>query len=164
MGVVAAVGPHEFEPGETFADFVENKACAVPVLQARGMDHDAPRQTSDVDQGAELATLHLLAGVVPHCVVFTPAFTPPFSAAFSDWLSMIAAVGLASRLSALTWGYMNTTTDNQGTHCLAAVGKLLVSDPNLSLIHAAFPDWCSQFGIALRPGLAAMGTTMEMKQ
>lgn len=45
----------------------------------------------------ELATLHLLAGVITHCVVFTPAFAPPFSAAFSDWLSMMAAVGLASR-------------------------------------------------------------------
>ena len=37
--------------------------------------------------------LHLLAGVVTHCVVFAA----PFSADFTDWLSRTAADGLASR-------------------------------------------------------------------
>jgi hypothetical protein len=62
------------------------------------MDDHSQRQAFNVGQGVELATLRLLAGVITHCVVFTPAFAPPFSAAFSDWLSMMAAVGLASRL------------------------------------------------------------------
>jgi len=48
-----------------------------------------------IDESVDLAALHLLAGVVTHCVVLTA----PFSAAFNDWLSMMAADGLASRLS-----------------------------------------------------------------
>ena len=51
------------------------------------------RQAFDINEGVYLAALHLLAGVVTHCVLFTPARGSPLSAAFSDWLSMIAAVG-----------------------------------------------------------------------
>jgi hypothetical protein len=47
------------------------------------MDDDAERKALGVDQGVELAPLHLLAGVIPHCVVFTPGFAAPFSVAFS---------------------------------------------------------------------------------
>ena len=75
------------------ADLVEHDAGPVAVLHAGGMDDDPQRKAFDVDQGVELATLHPLAGVITHCVVFTPVFAPPFSAAFSDWLSMMAAVG-----------------------------------------------------------------------
>jgi hypothetical protein len=94
---VAGIGPHEFEPGKALADLVEDHTRPVAILQAGGMDDDPQRQAFNVGQGVELATLHLLAGVTTHCVVFTPAFAPPFSAACSDWLSMMAAVGLASR-------------------------------------------------------------------
>ncbi len=79
------------------ADLVEHDAGPVAVLHAGGMDDDPQRQAFNVDQGVELATLHPLAGVITACVVFTPVFAPPFSAAFSDWLSMMAAVGLASQ-------------------------------------------------------------------
>jgi len=47
-----------------------------------------------IDQGVELASFDLLSGVVTHCVVFTLFLQPLFSADFSDWLAMIAAVGL----------------------------------------------------------------------
>ena len=60
---------------------------------------ESQRQAFDIDEGMHFAALHLLAGVVTHCVFFTPARGSPFSAAFSDWLSRIAAVGLASRPS-----------------------------------------------------------------
>ena len=97
MGVVAAIGPDLFEPVEALADFVEDKGRAVTILDAGGMDHHAHWQSQGVDQGVDLAPLHLLASVITHCVVFALVFTAPFSAAFSDWLSMMAALGLASR-------------------------------------------------------------------
>ena len=99
-GVVAGVGPNELQPWKALAHLVENKGCAIAVLYASGVDDHAQRQAFDVDEGVDFAPLHLLAGVVTHCVFFTPARGSPFSAAFSDWLSMIAAVGLASRSSA----------------------------------------------------------------
>jgi hypothetical protein len=99
VGVVAGVGPNEFEPWKALADLVENESCAVAIPQARGVDDHAQQQAFDVDEGVHFAAIHLLAGVVTHCVLFIPARGSPFSAAFSDWLSMIAAVGLASRWS-----------------------------------------------------------------
>ena len=53
----------------------------------------------DIDQGMQLAALHLLCGVVTHCILFTPARGSPFSAAFSDWLQSIirsSRAGLAA--------------------------------------------------------------------
>ena len=85
---------------ESAGDLVENEGCAIAVLYAGGVDDHAQRQASDIDQGMQLAALHLLCGVITHCILFTSARGSPFSAAFSDWLSMIAAVGLASRPSA----------------------------------------------------------------
>jgi hypothetical protein len=54
-------------------------------------------------------------------------------------------------LSAVTLAIMNTTTDNQGTHCFYAVSSakawglssLLVENPNLSLIDGISKDYCA---------------------
>jgi hypothetical protein len=65
-------------------------------------------------------------------------------------------------LSAATWGVMNATTDNQGTHCFFAAGlpALLVNKPNVSLVHAIVPEWCSPWAAAIQPGLEGTGMTM----
>src|SRR5579862_4163153 len=97
VGVAARVGPDKLQPWKALANLVENQGCAIAVGYASGVDDHAQRQAFDVDEGVDFAPLHLLAGVITHCVFFTPARDSPFSAAFSDWLSMIAAVGLASR-------------------------------------------------------------------
>ena len=57
------------------------------------MNDDPYWQSFSVDQRMDFAPLDLLAGVIAYLAVKTA----PFSAAFSDWLSMTAAVGLASR-------------------------------------------------------------------
>jgi hypothetical protein len=93
MSVVATVGPDDFVPGEAVADFAQHKCRAISILHASGVDDDAQRQSLRIDQRVKLAALDLLAGVVAG----QPVMTAPFSADFSDWLSMIAAVGLASR-------------------------------------------------------------------
>src|ERR1700686_5031504 len=96
-GVVSVVAPDQLEPVEPLAYLVEDQGRAVAILDAGGVDAHAQWEAFGIDQGVELASFDLLSGVVTHCVVFTPVFTAPFSADLSDWLSMIAAVGLTSR-------------------------------------------------------------------
>ncbi len=93
MGVVPTVGPNEFEPRKTGMYLVEHERGAVAILNAGRVNDDPQRQTVGIDQRVNLAAFDLLAGVITYAAIITP----PFSADFTDWLSMIAAVGLASR-------------------------------------------------------------------
>lgn len=93
--VVAIVRPDQFEPRKAVADVVEDKRRAVAVLDAGGMNDGPQRQAFGVDKGVNLAPLDLLSGVIAYLAIKTA----PFSAAFSVWLSMTAAVGPASRPS-----------------------------------------------------------------
>ena len=93
MGVVSVVRPYEFEPGKAVADFVENERGPVAILHASRMDDDAQGQALGIDQGMNFAPFHFLPGVIAGQAIVTA----PFSADFNDWLSMIAAVGDASR-------------------------------------------------------------------
>ena len=93
-GIVAAIGPDRFEPREALADLAEDQPGPVAVLD-RGGVYDYPhRQPLAVDHGADLAILHLLAGVVTHLVVVTA----PFLAELIDRQLRTAAEELASRL------------------------------------------------------------------
>ena len=67
--------------------------AAVAVLDVGGVDDRLHQQALGVDQDVALLALDLLAGVVARRV----DAAPPFSAPLTLWLSMIAAVGLASR-------------------------------------------------------------------
>jgi hypothetical protein len=91
--VVAIIRPDQFEPGKAVADFIEDERRAIAVLDAGGMNDGPQRQALRIDQRVNFAPLDLLSGVIAYLAVKTA----PFSAAFSDWLSMTAAVGLASR-------------------------------------------------------------------
>ena len=91
--IVAGIGKDDLKPGEARANTRQDERCAVAVLRAGRVDHDAQRQPLGVDQGVDLAPLHTLAGVVAHLVVFRA----PFSADLIVWLSRMAPLGLASR-------------------------------------------------------------------
>src|SRR5262245_22716672 len=93
LTMVASVGPDRLQPREAVANFVEHESRAIAVLHPGRVDDDAHRQALGVDECVDLAALHLLSGVVAYAAI-VPA---PFSADFTVWLSITAAVGLASR-------------------------------------------------------------------
>lgn len=69
---------------------------AVAILHVGGVHDGLHQQALCVDQDVQLLTFDLLAGVVAWRI----DRAPPFSAPLTLWLSMIAAVGLASRPAA----------------------------------------------------------------
>ena len=71
----------------------EQQDSAVAILDVGGMDDGVKQQAQSVYEYMALLALDLLAGVI---AVRIDA-RPPFSALFTLWLSMMAAVGLASR-------------------------------------------------------------------
>ena len=93
MGMIAAIGPQKLQPWKASADFVEHEGRAIAILYPGRMDDNAHRQAFGINERVNLAALHFLAGVIAYSAVVTA----PFSADFKDWLSMTAAVGLASR-------------------------------------------------------------------
>ena len=70
-----------------------SKHAAVAVLHVGRMNDGAQQQTFGIYQEMTLLAFDLLASVIPARV----DRDPPFSALLTLWLSMIAAVGLASR-------------------------------------------------------------------
>lgn len=91
--LVAAIGVELAQEGEQAEQRCHHQHAAVAILQGRRMDHRVQDQAQGVDQEMALLSLDLLARI--EAVRINPA--PPFSALFTLWLSMIAAVGLASR-------------------------------------------------------------------
>ena len=65
----------------------------VTILNVRRMYHGMQQQPYRVDQDMPLDALDLLARIIPGRI----DAGPPFSALFTLWLSMMAALGLASR-------------------------------------------------------------------
>jgi hypothetical protein len=91
--LIAAVGiklQQEWEPAEQGG---EQQRPAVAVLNVGGMNDRVQQQALRVYQDMALLPLDLLARIIPMRI----DRGPPFSAALTLWLSMTAAVGLASR-------------------------------------------------------------------
>jgi hypothetical protein len=72
-------------------DLLQQIPGAVGILNIGGVDDDAKQEAGGIDRDMALATLDLLGGIV--------AAWPPFSVVLTLWVSMMAAVGLASRPS-----------------------------------------------------------------
>ncbi len=75
--------------------FVEDERDTVAILDAGGMNDSAQQQTERIYEKVALLALDLLSRIVAMRI----DVRPPFSALFTLWLSMIAALGLASRSS-----------------------------------------------------------------
>jgi len=75
--------------------FIEHELDTVAILNVGGMNRNAQQEAERVDEDMPLAPRDLLARVIALRV----QRRPPFCAALALWLSMMAAVGLASRPS-----------------------------------------------------------------
>ena len=93
LPLVARVSDDALKEREAPSSLAEQRLGAVPVLYAGGMDVHGQQQAEGVGQNVALAAKHLLASVIAGRVERSPPLTAPFAV----WLSMIAVVGLASR-------------------------------------------------------------------
>ena len=92
--LIAAVGEDALDEGkQATRSSVEHQRSAVAILDIGGMNGDAQQEAERIDEDVPLAALDLLARVVALRI----ERSPPFCAPLALWLSMIAAVGLASR-------------------------------------------------------------------
>ena len=91
FAAVGPVGPNHLQPGILPHHTLQYQLGAVPILNVGRMHRHCQQKPQGIHHNMPFAALHLLARIV------TP--WPPFSAVFTDWLSMIAALGLTRRPS-----------------------------------------------------------------
>jgi hypothetical protein len=92
---IASIGEDAHDEREQGSRFlVEDEARAVAILDIGGMNGSTQQQTERIYKNVALLALDLFSRIVAMRIV-----KPPFSALFTLWLSMMAAVGLASRPS-----------------------------------------------------------------
>jgi len=90
---VGAVGEQLCEKRKLAEQCGEQPDAAIAILNASGMNDRVQQQTLHVDENMPFLALDQLARVEPVRI----DTGPPFSALFTLWLSMMQAVGLASR-------------------------------------------------------------------
>ena len=93
---ISAVGKQPGQKRKRAEQSRHQRRAAVTVLDVGGVDDRLHQQALRIDEDVALFAHDLLAGVVTRRV----DREPPFSALFTLWLSMIAAVGLTSRATA----------------------------------------------------------------
>ena len=93
LPLVAGVADDALDEREAPSRLPEQRLCAVTILYAGRVNVDGEQQAERVGQDVALAANHLLAGIVAGRIKRSPPLTAPFAV----WLSMIAVVGLASR-------------------------------------------------------------------
>ena len=92
LASVSAVSPNYLESGKPTHQFAQHQLGSISILDVGGMYHHGQKQSHGVYYDVTLAPSDLFAGII--------ATRPPFSVVFTDWLSMIAALGVASRPAA----------------------------------------------------------------
>jgi hypothetical protein len=93
--LIGAVGVQLLKKRKQALHRLQKCDAAIAVLNAGGMHDGMEQQTQRIYEYVALLALDLLARVIAMRI----DAGPPFSALFTLWLSMIAAVGLASRSS-----------------------------------------------------------------
>src|SRR5215207_239050 len=92
VALVGAISEDDLNERKQPTGGAQDRQSPVSVLDVGRMDHGTEQEAQRVDQDVPLLALDLLARVVTAWI----NARPPFSALFTLWLSMIAAVGLAS--------------------------------------------------------------------
>jgi hypothetical protein len=94
--LISAIGEQLLQKRKSPKQCAQNKNAAVSILNVGRMNDRMKQQAYRVDENMPLLALDLLS-----CIIAMRIDTaPPFSALFTLWLSMAAAVGLASRPAA----------------------------------------------------------------
>ena len=83
---IAAVGKDQFQSSQPGPQLSDEQATAIAILNVRRVNHERYDQTQRVDDDMTLAAKDFLPRVVPAI--------PPFSAVFTDWLSMMPTLGV----------------------------------------------------------------------
>ena len=86
---IAAIGPYQQQARKTPYHTSEDELGSVAVLDGGRMQHDGEDQADGVDNDMSFAAVDFLAGII--------TAARPFSVVLTLWLSMIAALGVASR-------------------------------------------------------------------
>ena len=85
---VTSISPNQPQTPEPSHQFVDDQLCTISVLDVSRMDHHGQQQPHGIHYDVALSTVDLLASVI--------ATRPPFSVVLTDWLSMMAALGVGS--------------------------------------------------------------------
>lgn len=91
--LISAIGIELEKEGVEAEQGGHHKHAAITILDVGGMNDGVHQQAFGVDENVPLLALNLLARIVARRV----DARPPFSALLTLWLSMIAALGEASR-------------------------------------------------------------------
>jgi len=89
LACVSTIGPDQRQPTETTHQFPQNQLSTVTILNTGCVHNHSHHQTQRINHQMAFSTRYFLAGVI--------ASIPPFEAVLTDWLSIIAALGLAWR-------------------------------------------------------------------
>ena len=92
LSCITAIGPDQLESRKSPHKLRKHKFGPVSVLYIRSMDDNSQQQSQGINHDMAFTPRHLLARIV--------ATRPPFSVVFTDWLSMMAALGVGSCPSA----------------------------------------------------------------
>lgn len=93
--LIGAVGEHHLEEGKHAVQGRQQHDATITILDAGGRDDAVKKQTFGIDEDVALFALDQLARIKAVRI----NVCPPFSALLTLWLSMMQAVGLASRTS-----------------------------------------------------------------
>ena len=93
---IGTVGKQLFQEGEHAEERGQQQNATVTILNIGRMNDGVQQQPHRIDQNVSLLSLDQLAAVKPVRI----DARPPFSALFTLWLSIIAALGLACRSTA----------------------------------------------------------------
>ena len=86
LSAIACIGPDQSQMGKPPYHFVYDQLRSISVLNISRMHHHGQQQPYGIHYDVSLSTVDLLAGII--------ATRPPFSVVFTDWLSMMAALGV----------------------------------------------------------------------
>ena len=91
--LIAAIGEQLLKKRKFPEQCAQDESASIAILNVSAMDDGVKQQAYRVDENMPLFAFNLLARIIAMRI----DAAPPFSALFTLWLSMTAAVGLASR-------------------------------------------------------------------